>query len=204
MGGFGVRCGWLAVLYLAMLVVTSQPHLQPHGYFAAKGPVDGLMPLWAVHTKPRAEKKLVRFLESVRVGHYLPTTLRRHVYGGRKTRTNWVPLFPGYVFLLQERIDQSLLFRSGAIVQFISVPRPEELYSDLQSLWLTLSAKPGAVQEALYQPGVPVEVVAGPLKGVVGELVRMRKGGDRLVICVHMFNLAVSVEIDSACVRRRR
>jgi len=161
------------------------------------------MPLWAVHTKPRAEKKLVRFLESVRVGHFLPTLLRRHEYGGRKVRTNWVPLFPGYVFLLEERIDRSLLFRSGAVVQFLPVPRPEELYSDLQSLWLTLSAKPGAVREALYQPGVPVEVVAGPLKGAVGELVKCKKGGERLLICVHMFNQAVSVEIDSGCVRRR-
>jgi transcription antitermination factor NusG len=162
------------------------------------------MPLWAVHTKPRAEKKLVRFLESVRVGHYLPTMLRRHEYGGRKVRTNWLPLFPGYVFLLEERIDRSLLFRSGAVVQFLPVPRPEELYSDLQSLWLTLSAKPGAVREALYQPGVPVEVVAGPLKGAVGELIKTKKGGARLLICVHMFKQAVTVEIDSDCVRRRR
>lgn len=186
-----------------MLVVTSQPHLQPHGYFAATGPVDGLRPVWAVHTKPRAEKKLTRFLESVRVGHYLPTMLRRHVYGGRQTRTNWVPLFPGYVFLLQEQIDRSLLFRSGAIVQFIPVLRPEELYTDLQSLWLTLSAKPGSVREGLYQPGVKVEVIAGPLKGVVGELIRTRKGGERLVICVHMFQQAVTVEIDPDCVKRR-
>jgi transcription antitermination factor NusG len=186
-----------------MLVVTPQPHLQPQGYFTATEPLEGLRPLWAVHTKPRSEKKLTRFLESMRVGHYLPTMLRRHTYGGRQARTNWVPLFPGYVFLLQEQIDRSLVFRSGAVVQLISVPRPEELFSDLQSLWLTLSAKPASVREALYQPGVPVEVVAGPLKGVVGELIRTRKGGERLLICVHLFNQAVTVEIDAACVRRR-
>ncbi|MFH2007644.1 MAG: transcription termination/antitermination NusG family protein [bacterium] len=163
----------------------------------------GLRPLWAVHTKPRAEKKLARFLHSLRIGHYLPTSPRRHVYGGRQARTNWSPLFPGYVFVLQEEIDRTLLFRSGAVVRFIPVPNPEELYQDLQSLWLTLSAKPAAIQETLYQPGVPVEVTSGPLKGVQGELIRTKQGGKRLLICVHLLGTAVTVDIDAARVRRR-
>ena len=37
----------------------------------------------------------------------------------------------------------------------------------------------------------------------LAELIRTKKGGERLLICVHMFSQAVTVEIDSACVRRR-
>jgi transcription antitermination factor NusG len=46
-----------------------------------------------------------------------------------------------------------------------------------------------------------VEVVHGPLKGVVGRLVR--KGDHaRLVLCVEMISQAVSVQVDAADVRK--
>ena len=48
--------------------------------------------------------------------------------------------------------------------------------------------------------GMSVEVVSGPLRGVVGRLVR--KGAHaRLVLAVDLIGQAVSVEIDAADVR---
>ena len=52
----------------------------------------------------------------------------------------------------------------------------------------------------LIQEGSMVEVVHGPLKGVVGRLVR--KGAHaRLVLAVDLIGQAVSVEVDAADVK---
>jgi len=52
----------------------------------------------------------------------------------------------------------------------------------------------------LIREGMMVEVVHGPLKGVVGRL--MRKGAHaRLVLAVDLIGQAVSVEVDAADVR---
>jgi transcription antitermination factor NusG len=60
--------------------------------------------------------------------------------------------------------------------------------------------------ELLYDPcplireGMMVEVVHGPLKGVVGRL--MRKGSHaRLILAVDLIGQAVSVEVDAADVK---
>ena len=181
---------------------TPQPHLLPPDYFLDDGgPRPRLLPFWAAHTKPRAEKKLTHYLTEHNVGHFLPTSLRRHVYGNRQPRLNWVPLFPGYVFLLAETFDRIALYRSNTVVQFIEVPDPAQLYSDLQNLWRTLVQKPAEVHQFTYTPGKPVQVKHGPLKGVYGELVEVKKGGARLLIRVHFFERTVSVDIDSGVVR---
>lgn len=178
-----------------------QPHLSPPSYFTEEAPDEDHLPLWAVHTKPRAEKKLVKFLEMEGVHHYLPTSLRRHVYGSREPRTNWIPLFPGYVFLLQTQFVRRVLYRSNAIVQFIEVANPKELYEDLRNLWLTLTRKPTEVELSSYKPGSLVEVRSGPLRGVVGEIVRAKNKKTRLLIHVHFFERVVSVDIDAGRVR---
>ncbi len=191
-----------------MLITKPQPHLQPREYFGVPREEvqavigDERAPVWAVHTKPRAEKKLARFCEMAGVGHYLPTMLRKHTYPNRSVRTSWLPVFPGYLFVLQESFDKVALLRSNAVVQFMRVPRPEELYADLQNLWMTLVARPSAVAEDQFQPGVRVEVISGAMKGVIGEVLEPRKGGVRLMIKVHMFERAVSVEVDMARLRR--
>ena len=52
----------------------------------------------------------------------------------------------------------------------------------------------------LIREGMMVEVIHGPLKGVVGRLVR--KGAHaRLVLSVDLIGQAVSVEVDAADVR---
>jgi transcription antitermination factor NusG len=54
----------------------------------------------------------------------------------------------------------------------------------------------------LIREGTMVEVVHGPLKGVVGRL--LRKGAHaRLILAVDLIGQAVSVEVDAADVRGR-
>jgi transcription antitermination factor NusG len=111
-------------------------------------------------------------------------------------------VFPGYVFVLAEHFARLEVFRSHAAVQLLPVPNPAALYHDLSHLFRTLVARPSAVEESLYQPGVRVEVVSGPLAGVEGELIRSRQGGTRLLVAVRLFERGITVDIDAAHVRR--
>lgn len=189
-----------------MQITTPQPHLWPTHYFAgAEAPEEEKgsgAPRWVIRTKPRTEKKIARFAEAAGVPYFVPATQRRKVYGNRSVRTSWLPVFPGYFFVLAEQYDRVALLRSNAVLQQIRVPDPGELYRDLANLWRTLVTRPGAVEEDTFVPGVPVQVSSGPMAGVVGELVERRKGGTRLLIKVHLLGRAVSVDIDSAHVRR--
>ena len=184
-----------------MLVVTPQPFLWPRTYFAGPTPTGDDLPHYAVHVKPRTEKQLSRLLASDGIPHFVPTVVSRHVYAGNRLRTHDLPLFTGYVFVLGRPADRAPLFRGNQVIRFIPVPRPTELFEDLQNLWLTLTRRPTAVREEVYRPGRRVEVLSGPLRGVVGELVRTRNDCDRLVIRVRLFDRAVSVDIDVAHVR---
>jgi transcription antitermination factor NusG len=172
----------------------------PGEVVSAAGP-SAALPFWAAHTKPRCEKKLSQHLKRHQIAHYLPTSLRRHLYGNRRPRLNWVPLFPGYVFLMARRFDRIALYRTNTVVQFIEVPDPAQLFADLKNLWRTLIQKPAEVHQVTYTPGKPVLVKHGPLKGVYGELVEVKKGGVRLLIRVHFFDRTVSVDIDAGVVR---
>jgi len=53
----------------------------------------------------------------------------------------------------------------------------------------------------LIHEGMMVEVTHGPLKGVVGRLVRKDAPKARLVLSVDLIGQAVSVEVDAADVR---
>jgi transcription antitermination factor NusG len=53
----------------------------------------------------------------------------------------------------------------------------------------------------LVHEGMMVEVVHGPLRGVVGRLMRKDKSRSRLVLSVDLIGQAVSVEIDAADVK---
>jgi hypothetical protein len=184
-----------------MLVVAPQPYLWPRTYFAGTPPSGDGLPHYAVHVKPRAEKQLSRLLQADGVPHFVPTVVTRHTYAGNRVRTHDVPLFTGYLFVLGRPLNREPLFRGNQIIRFIPVPRPEELFEDLQNVWLTLTRRPTAVREEIYRPGRKVEVISGPLKGVIGELVRTHHDCDRLVIRVRLFDRAVSVDIDVAHVR---
>lgn len=155
----------------------------------------------AVHTRPRAEKKVVAALERNGVPVFLPTVRSRRVYGTR-VRTSEAPLFTGYLFYDFDRIDRIAVLRTYGVVRVIETREPARLASELQALRLLL-AKDGVAptRVELGPPGTPVEVVSGPLMGTQGELVRM-VGGTRLVLKIGFLHFGAAVEIDEACVRR--
>ena len=160
-----------------------------------------LEPWYAIWTRSRHEQVVREQLDRKRVEAFLPTITRWSRWKDRKKKIDW-PLFPGYCFArFDERNRLSILKCSGvvSIVTFDGelAPIPEHEIEGIRRL---------VESELQYDPcplireGTMVEVVHGPLSGVVVRLVR--KGAHaRLVLSVDLIGQAVSVEVDAADVK---
>lgn len=156
---------------------------------------------WAVaRTKARAEKALAEYLTARSVPTFVPLLVSRRVYG-RSVRHSQLPLFPGYVFFDDFAISRSSLFESRKVADVLRPPDPNELRRELANLALALQADSGMRATIFGMAGAAVQVVRGPLKGVVGELVRLQNE-NRLVVRVSFLGKAAELEIDEAFVER--
>ena len=132
---------------------------------------------------------------------FLPTIPKWSRWKDRKKRIDW-PLFPGYCFARFDANERLPVLKCTGVVNIVSfdgeiVPIPEQEISAIRRLVesdLQYDSCP------LIAEGMTVEVTHGPLKGVVGKLVR--KGAHaRLVLSVDLIGQAVSVEVDAADVK---
>lgn len=152
---------------------------------------------WAVvHTKARAEKVLARFLADQGVPHYLPQVLSVRRYGARH-RESWIPLFPGYVFFDPTRILRPHVFGTRKVAGILVPDDPVPLRTDLENLASALQREPGFRRHVPSEPGSPVEVVAGPLRGTRGRLVRQGQQS-KLVVMVDFIGFGAEVEIEES------
>ena len=159
-------------------------------------------PAWyAVWTRSRHEQVVREQLERKGLEAFLPTVTRWSRWKDRKKQIDW-PLFPGYCFARFAPAQRLPVLTCSGVVSIISfdgdiVPIPEyEIEGIRRLVGSDLQYDPCP----LIREGAMVEVTHGPLKGVVGRL--MRKGAHaRLVLSVDLIGQAVSVEVDAADVR---
>jgi transcription antitermination factor NusG len=160
-------------------------------------------PSWyAIWTRSRHEKIVRDQLEKKGdVDVFLPTIGKWSRWKDRKKKIDW-PLFPGYCFARFDARQRLPVLKCTGVVNIVSfegepAPIPEyEIDGIRQLVESDLAYDPCP----LIREGAMVEVVHGPLKGVIGRLVR--KGAHaRLVLSVDLIGQAVSVEVDAADVR---
>lgn len=153
---------------------------------------------YAVYTRSRAEKKLFALLSQKNVECFLPLkkTLQQ-----RSDRKKWVqlPLIPSYVFVrITEKEQFSVLNTPGAVcyVNFGGKPVaiPEEQVTSLSN-FINLEMKDPEVYYGNIEEGELVEVVAGPLKGVKGEVLEIR-GKERLLFRFDSLGCCVHIEVN--------
>jgi transcription antitermination factor NusG len=161
-------------------------------------------PQWyALYTRSRFEKKMLSELTGRNVEVFLPMREVLSRWKDRKKRI-WVPLFPGYIFIHHADTPENrykILNVPGA-VRFVGLeghaePIPEE---QIQSVRKFLESKIAIDPYPYMKVGSRVEIIAGPLKGIQGILVKKR-GRFRFVLQVDLIRQAVSVEIDASDVR---
>ena len=132
---------------------------------------------------------------------FLPTITRWSRWKDRRKQVAW-PLFPGYCFVRIDPQARLSVLKCTGVVSIVGfngepVPVPD---AEIEAVRLLVDSTLAYDPCTLLKAGMRVEVVHGPLKGVVGRL--ERKGGHaRLVLAVDLIGRAVSVQVDAADVR---
>ena len=168
---------------------------------AVDSPDPGPTAWYAVWTRSRHEQMVREQLERKGFDAFLPTITRWSRWKDRKKQIDW-PLFPGYCFARLNTADRLPVLKCSGVVSIVSfdgeiAPIPDHEIESIRRLIETdLQFDPCP----LIREGMLVEVTHGPLRGVVGRLVR--KGSHaRLVLAVELIGQGVSVEVDAADVR---
>ena len=153
-------------------------------------------PWLVMRTKSRHEGVVEQVLKQKEVVAYLPKRRELRSYQGRK-RTVDYPLFPGYLFV-RPRADQYEGMRyirgsCGLVLAADSKPArlPER---DLAAVKVLAESDIVVRVDETLMAGQRVKVIAGPLTGLEGELVRV-KNRELLVVNVELVNSSMRVEV---------
>ncbi|MBW2058592.1 MAG: UpxY family transcription antiterminator [Deltaproteobacteria bacterium] len=157
-------------------------------------------PWYAIHTKPRHERKVNTRLAREGIRVFLPEIERWSRRKDRKKRI-LVPLFPGYLFVNQDLRGESRLkvIKTNGVIRILGdngtpAAIPE---SQIHSIQRIVESKSLVQAHRYLKRGRIVRVVSGPLEGVEGVFLS-EKGDGRLVVSIDLLHRSVSVAIDQA------
>jgi transcriptional antiterminator RfaH len=157
---------------------------------------------WVLHTRPRAEKSLARRVIQRHVPFFLPLYHRRWRQRGRQF-DSYVPLFPGYLFLLGDFEARLAALASNLVARTLVVDDQHQLHRDLFHVHqLMMTGVPLTPEERLL-PGTAVEISAGPLAGLTGKVLKRAKTW-RVTVEVQFLQRGVSAEMEDWMVKPLR
>ena len=164
--------------------------------------IDPAAQWFAVWTRSRHEQVVRDQLEQKNITAFLPTITRWSRWKDRKKKIDW-PLFPGYCFAQFDPENALPILKCTGVVNIVSVEgKPAAIPEyELDSIRLLVHSDLQFDPCPLIREGMMVEVVHGPLRGVVGRLLRKDAPKARLVLSVDLIGQAVSVEVDAADVK---
>ena len=172
----------------------SQPFLWPADLFSRDEAGSKLV--WTcVRTRPKWEKKFVKWLMESRKTCFLPV-FRRETKSGRKRRISEIPLFSGFVFVGGEAGKKE--FTQTGSVAYVLKPRSareaEQLGRELRDIWSGLTSGLYVTPVQNLASGETCRIVHGPLQGVEAKFERKGREG-RLILQVERMGGGVAVEI---------
>jgi len=177
-----------------MPILPKERDLFPEDLLA--GPAVGDGESWLVfYTLARREKELMRKLAAAGIPFYAPLIRRRLRSPGGRTRSSFVPLFPGYVFSRGDDEQRRAALATNAIARWIPVVDPRMLVDDLRAIKQLVDSDQPLSPEARLEPGQAVRVRSGPLAGIEGTVIR-RRGMERLLVAVRFLNQGASIELE--------
>lgn len=156
---------------------------------------------FALYTRPRQDKTLMRHLLSMRkafCGLLVPTR-KRMPSGGLKT--SYLPLFPNYVFLHGTDQDRYDSLTTNCVQTVLDVTDGSQLQKELGALHEAILSGRSVSTVDKIQEGQSVRIVSGPLAGHEGVLIQ-RRGNKRIVLSLSFLQQGAAVEIDDASIER--
>lgn len=188
-----------------MPVLSREPMVFPENLLDDCGVAESSLseagPWWVLHTRPRAEKSLARLLLRQNVSYFLPVHERRRRIQ-RRLVCSYLPLFPGYVFLYGDDEARRIALATNLVANTLTVEDQQQLSEDLARVYGAIKSGMPLAPEERLQPGMPAEIVSGPLAGMRGRILRRQDSKIlKFVIEVQLLQRGTSVEVDSSMVR---
>lgn len=159
--------------------------------------VDSDQPRWyAVYTHSRHEKRVAEQLYRLNIVAYLPLYTTTHRWNNRRAQVE-LPLFPGYVFVQTPLAERLRVLQIPSVAYFVSLKGvPVPLADDeLNSIRDCLSRKMNAEPWEYLQPGSRVRVIAGPLSGLEGVILR-QNGSTRFVVSIDLIMRSMAINVE--------
>jgi transcription antitermination factor NusG len=157
----------------------------------------------AVYVKSRTEKKAQTELQFKDVETFLPLQRKLRQWSDRK---KWVemPLISGYLFVKICRKEYDSVLQSNYVVSYVRFEGVAAVIPDNQIEYLKLMLKQDnldieIVRESIA-PGQMIDVIAGPLIGLRGKLIRI-KGKNKVAVELEQLGYSALVEIQSDDIR---
>lgn len=150
---------------------------------------------WALYTRSRREKELMRQLRCRDVAFYGPMVPHRTRAPSGRVRTSYVPLFPNYVFLYGDDSSRHSALTTNCISRTIEVADGKRLSRELQQICRLVQSGASLMVESRLEPGARVRVCSGSLEGQEGTVVN-RRGQKRLVVSLDFLQQGASVLLE--------
>lgn len=154
-------------------------------------------PRWyAAYTYARHEKRVAEHLQRIGVESYLAIYTATRQWNKRRVQVE-MPLFPGYVFVRIPLAERLRVLSAPSVAYLVGmkgepVPLADEEIEPIRScLSRQLKAEPFAYLNA----GSRVRVVAGPLCGLEGVIVR-RHSNARFVVSIDLIMRSIAIDIE--------
>lgn len=152
-------------------------------------------PWWAIYTRSRQEKQLMRKLKEIGVGFYSPVIPRRFRSPAGRIRVSHIPLFANYVFLQGDNDARYQAVCTGHVSRCLEVEDPSQLIHDLRQIRDLIATGVPLAPEAKIGKGDRVRVRSGQFAGFEGLIIR-RQQETRLVVDVRFMNQGASVLLE--------
>ena len=151
---------------------------------------------FAIRVKSRSEKKVYADLLEQNIEAYLPLQRKLRQWSDRK---KWVemPLISGYVFVYISRKEYETVLRIFNVVCYVyfegkaAIIRKEDI--NLLKRMLGQADVELEITVEQLKPGQMVEIISGPLCGIVGELIEF-KGKNKVALRIAPLGYTVLVE----------
>ncbi|MDR4989074.1 MAG: UpxY family transcription antiterminator [Bacteroidales bacterium] len=140
---------------------------------------------YAIYTRSRYEKRVHALLSEAGVEAYLPLVRSWRIWSDRKKQVD-LPLLPSYLFVRTDVADYHgyyHILNTPGVVRFITFEGKAVAIPDWQIEALQRLNSQGIDMECMDispDPGTPVKVVQGPMKGFTGEVISV--GNNKKVI----------------------
>lgn len=159
---------------------------------------------YAIYTRPRFEKVLYNKLIDTDIEAFLPLQIKYRQWSDRKKRIK-VPLISSYVFVYINASEFSKIYRTHGFVKFITfegkhIAIPQNQIDNLKLLSDNEVDLEISTEE--FSKGDNVEVIAGSLIGLKGELIKIN-GKKRVLIRIDSIDRNIILSIPPAFLKKQ-